>query len=156
MSRTILNPEYANDLNGLFDGSGSIDSGSITATSITGSTISSLTSLNAIGNINGANLAVVNVAGTGNLTIGGTAVMGGNITGANLSVVGIVASGSATVAGSMTASGNVVGANVSGVSCIGTAYIQGPEVRVAGTTGNGTLTVSADGTILYFNGVQIS
>lgn len=32
MSRTILNPEYANDLNGLFDGTGTIDTGSISTT----------------------------------------------------------------------------------------------------------------------------
>jgi hypothetical protein len=38
MSRTILNPEYANDLNGLFDGSGTIDTGAIDASNITATT----------------------------------------------------------------------------------------------------------------------
>jgi ribosomal protein S28E/S33 len=32
--RTILNPQYANDLNGLFNGSGTIDTGNITASTI--------------------------------------------------------------------------------------------------------------------------
>jgi hypothetical protein len=37
MSRTILNPEYANDLNGLFDGSGTIDTRAIDVASIAAS-----------------------------------------------------------------------------------------------------------------------
>lgn len=38
MSRTILNPEYANDLNGLFDGTGTIDTGAIDSSNITATT----------------------------------------------------------------------------------------------------------------------
>ena len=34
MSRTILDPQYANDLNGLFNGSGTIDTGTITASEV--------------------------------------------------------------------------------------------------------------------------
>ena len=59
MSRTILDPQYANDLNGLFDGTGSLATGTITTGTITvgsGNNVCSIqsTAFNTLG-IGGAN-----------------------------------------------------------------------------------------------------
>ena len=79
MSRTILNPEYANDLNGLFDGSGSIDAGSI----------NSNTTITAEGNITtAANMECVSLNASGNITADGNIIADGNMECVSIAVSG--------------------------------------------------------------------
>jgi hypothetical protein len=119
MSRTILNPEYANDLNGLFDGSGST---SVSASSfvVTGNGATSVPSIST----NSSNNLVVSTASNSGLTIsspdGNTTIIpesGYLAVSANLQVPTLLISGNGSTSTpilSTTSSNNVVVSTASG------------------------------------------
>jgi len=135
MSRTILNPEYANDLNGLFDGSSAIDAGSI----------NSNTTITAEGNITtAANMECVSLSAGGNVAADGYITAGSTITAdGDISAGGNVAADANVSCVSVIATGNVT-ASTGNVSCV--SVLAGGNVAADGYITAGSY-ITATGTI---------
>jgi len=141
MSRTILDPQYANSLNGLFDGTTPIDVSSIVATSVSltgnGSTVSSSLSTNT-----GNNMVVSTPSGSG-ITLSN---------GAGATTISSTGGGAITVGGSITTSGVYVNGNQSTVSPSLSTNIDNNMV-VSTPSGSGiTLSTNAGATTISSTG----
>jgi hypothetical protein len=141
MSRTILDPQYANSLNGLFDGTTPIDVSSIVATSVslTGneSTVSPSLSTNS-----GNNMVVSTPSGSG-ITLS---------SGAGATTISSTGGGAITVGGSITTSGVYVNGSESTVSPSISTNI-GNNMVVSTPTGSGiTLSSGAGATTISSTG----
>jgi hypothetical protein len=138
-------------------------SGDITCTAITGTTSVSTPLLSLKGSAGPVGNLGVNSTGTtlffngggGALTIGAITASG------NISSTGDLTIADITASGNVSATGDLSGANVGVVNVTATGNITasgsvtGDVLTITGTSGNGNLGVSADGTALFFNGVQI-
>jgi len=141
MSRTILNPEYANDLNGLFDGSGTIDTSSITTGSVNTNQLI-LTQTGSANDVIASCLAdgVIDVAGTvssnalacnGNLTLYNATDSTDNVT------VNCNADNTLNIYQNPSSVGNNVG-----IQCLGSGILNViGNVSCNTISGNGTLTL---------------
>ena len=120
MARTILDPQYANDLNGLFDGTGTINTSSIDANVVSisgnGSTSAPYLSTNSLNNL------VVSTATGSGLTLS---------TPAGSTTISSDANSSFVVRGAITATGSLTAE--SGVCSLGLAP---QSVTLTGTAGN--------------------
>lgn len=125
MSRTILDPQYANALNGLFDGSGSIDIADLTCTAIVTEFINSDTNLslaadNGVVNIGGNSIGLINKTTPANsisLTMPAPNTLGVNgaiqlISGANSVSLSYAPSNVLSVIGGIKSSGSVITQNI--------------------------------------------
>ncbi len=129
MSRTILNPEYANDLNGLFNGGGEIDTGSISAGTITVGTGNNVCSIQstafntlAIGGANSGDFVCGDINASGiTSSLSFTVGSGNNVCGISspaLNTLGIGASSGGTlVCNVITLNGGTISVNSANQLC---------------------------------------
>ena len=134
MSRTILNPEYANDLNGLFDGTGTIDTGSISTTG----------TINATGAVTTTQLVLP--CGVINGTDGG----GFNITPDN-GILNLF-DGSSSVSLECNGNNSLVVGNGTTTGIITTSQVILPASSLTGIDGGGLNILPDNGTMNLFNG----
>ena len=134
MSRTILNPEYANDLNGLFDGTGAIDTATITTTG----------TINATGAVTTTQLVLP--CGT----INGDDAGGFNFISDNGTIN--IFNGSSSVSLDCSSSNELTVGNGTTTGSIVTSQLNLPSSSFTGNSGGGLNITPSNGTIQIFNG----
>jgi len=155
MSRTILDPQYANDLNGLFDGTGTFNAGSIVAQIVTVEDI-----FNALGTVTCAGVVSSGAVNAPSISLGtGSATIPLSAT-SNTLVVGTSGAG-------IVSAGEFTGtqATVSSILTVGTVQISTPTALTltvnggvnatsfTGGIGMAVLTAQATGTLAPQGGV---